>query len=510
MSEDRTLQSGDVWPVFICYRQIDGLRTAERIYSLLDGVIVPAGPGESVGEASPRLHVYFDQVAPSTSDWTKQHEPHLQRARAFIVICTPGAKLDEGTEDWVHREIDWWLQNRDQAPIVIDAVGQGERYVPTPILEKWPKAQRINVIPEVWDKLDQDDLRALKERTQARIVGGITRCAVNIYLQEIEREQQRSRELSEALASQKKLSNLLKRAILAISLLFVAALALGWSAHQQQLISESQKLAVQAEQILVTDRPAALGLAVRGYLTHKTKEAGLAVADAFAQPVIKLDGHTDDVNQTVFSPDGKHIVTASDDCTARVWNPSSGKLEATLEGHLMRVNHAAYSSDGKHIVTASDDGSARVWNSSTGKLEATFEGHLTMKVNQAAFSPNGMHIIAGGDATTSQDGTVLAWNLSTGKLEFELEGHSASVRQASFSPDGRHIVTASDDKTAKVWNASTGQLEVKLEGTRRLLDRLHSRPMVGTSSRPVMTKRQGSGMRLLANWKSNSKATRTM
>ena len=32
------------------------------------------------------------------------------------------------------------------------------------------------------------------------------------------------------------------------------------------------------------------------------------------------------------------------------------------------------------------------------------------------------------------------------------------MRAADFSPDGKHIITASDDKTARLWDATTGQV----------------------------------------------------
>ena len=60
--------------------------------------------------------------------------------------------------------------------------------------------------------------------------------------------------------------------------------------------------------------------------------------------------------------DGKRIVTASKDKTARVWDAESGKELRKLEGHTSLVNGVAFSPDGKRIVTASADKTARVWD----------------------------------------------------------------------------------------------------------------------------------------------------
>ena len=63
----------------------------------------------------------------------------------------------------------------------------------------------------------------------------------------------------------------------------------------------------------------------------------------------------------MFSPDGKLVVTASDDGTARLWEAASGRSLHTLKGHTDYVNGAVFCPDGKLVVTASIDGTARLW-----------------------------------------------------------------------------------------------------------------------------------------------------
>ena len=55
------------------------------------------------------------------------------------------------------------------------------------------------------------------------------------------------------------------------------------------------------------------------------------------------------------------MVTASADKTARVWDAESGQALATLTGHQRSVWTAAFSPDGKRVVTASFDNTARVY-----------------------------------------------------------------------------------------------------------------------------------------------------
>jgi hypothetical protein len=445
-------------PVFVCYRQTDGKDVAERLVALLSSPTVSVVGSCGAAEDPPQLDIYFDQTAPGVGDWTMVHEPYLKRARAFIVVCTPGAKLDEGDGDWVQREITWWIQNRDEWPILIDALGTGERYVPKIIADKWPNAQRINIILKVWDQLSHDELDAVERRTRERILGGITSSAGNLYRRELAREQERTRELSEALSAQKRLSHSLKRSFLAISVLFLLAAGIAVDASWQRHVAESQALSAQAEETLSRDQPAALELAIRGWQTAKTTESNLAVAHAFPQLLVALEGHTGSIVYAAFSPDGQWVVTASDDHTARVWNANNGRLLATLD-HADSVTSAAFSPDGQRVVTSSDDHTARVWNASNGHLLATLDHRDS--VTWAAFSHDGERIVTAGDETR-------VWKTATGKLLTELKVQPAGVEYASFSPDDQRIVTADGfDDTARVWRATDGQLLFTLKGHTR-------------------------------------------
>jgi WD40 repeat protein len=171
-----------------------------------------------------------------------------------------------------------------------------------------------------------------------------------------------------------------------------------------------------------------------------------------------LTGHGGPVNSAVFSPDGKRIVTASDDTAARVWDAGDGHPIFTLAGHGDLVVSGVFSPDGRRILTASADKTARLWDAGDGHLLATLAGH-TDRVNSAVFSPDGLRIV-----TASADMTARVWDAAEGRLLFTLTGHKGAVVSAVFSPDSKRIVTASADNTARVWDAGNGHLLATLAG----------------------------------------------
>ena len=76
----------------------------------------------------------------------------------------------------------------------------------------------------------------------------------------------------------------------------------------------------------------------------------------------KCAPHDDRIDYAVFSPDGKTLLTASWDHTARLWDAATGSPLSQPFRHEAQVNSVAFSPDGKIVLTASADRSARAWD----------------------------------------------------------------------------------------------------------------------------------------------------
>ena len=250
---------------------------------------------------------------------------------------------------------------------------------------------------------------------------------------------------------------------LATTLVFISGLAIvafqqRSQAIEQQNIARSRELALSAVAQLPIDPELSLLLATEAARISKTKQAEDVLRKAIMLSHVRtvLRGHTGQVFSAVYSPDGRFVLTASEDQTAQIWEIATGKV-VELRGHSDALESAVFSHDGRLVLTASDDKTARIWDAMTGNLLGILREHKDVVWN-AAFSPDDKRVI-----TASKDGIALIWDIATGQHIGEIS-HRGKVYFATFSPDGRFVLTVSEDNTARVSDAQSGKMLAELRG----------------------------------------------
>jgi WD40 repeat protein len=172
-----------------------------------------------------------------------------------------------------------------------------------------------------------------------------------------------------------------------------------------------------------------------------------ATGHPFGPPLV----HDGPVQAVAFRGDGAVVVTGSDDQMGRLWDVATGKLVGRPLVNRARVRTVAFSPDGATVLTGGEDGTARLWDAATGAARGTPLLHGG-KVLIAAFSPDSKAVLTGGDNATAR-----LWDVPTGKQRGVPWRHDGDVRALAFSPNGRMALTGSADKTGRLWDVATGR-----------------------------------------------------
>ena len=181
-------------------------------------------------------------------------------------------------------------------------------------------------------------------------------------------------------------------------------------------------------------------------IVASSERAITALASDNGKQVAEIDVRSKPL-RVLLTPNGDKIAAVFEDGTASVWNGRTGRTIADLK-NAGNINQAIFSSDGKQMVTCSTDNNARVWDASSGALLHTFTHDA---LTETVLSPDGSRLIA-----LSRSGSAILWDMRSAKEVGRLR-HGGALLSASFSADSSRLVTRADEDAVRLWDPINGK-----------------------------------------------------
>lgn len=196
-----------------------------------------------------------------------------------------------------------------------------------------------------------------------------------------------------------------------------------------------------------------------------------SVAEA-RKPILQLDtgGHMALIRDIVFTPDGRRLISASDDKTIRVWDLETKRTVKILRGQIDeadggKIYEIALSPDGRYLAAGGHTGiegakshPIRLYDLESDEIVRLYSGH-DEPVLSVAFSDDGSML-----ASAGMDDTAIVWRVADGKIITRVRHGKGDINTVKFTRDGERIATGGDDSLVRLWRVRDGQLIQTMSG----------------------------------------------
>jgi hypothetical protein len=172
------------------------------------------------------------------------------------------------------------------------------------------------------------------------------------------------------------------------------------------------------------------------------KQAHLGLDLAYDRPLLRCR----------FSPDGKFLVTSSEDFTLQRWNLDSSE-KVILKGHESWVHALQFAADGSQLVSGGCDGRLIWWSIAEAAPASTrvIDAHEGW-IRAISLSPDGTQL-----ASVGNDRMIRVWSMESGEKLAEWLGHDKHIYSVLFDPDGKHLLTGGLEGKLQLWDLQSKQ-----------------------------------------------------
>lgn len=174
--------------------------------------------------------------------------------------------------------------------------------------------------------------------------------------------------------------------------------------------------------------------------------------------VKRLVGHAGPIFSLRFSPSSKLLISASQDCTVRLWSLDLFKTVAVYKAHVFPVWSVDFAPNGFYFASGGADKQAIIWNTRSTKPERLIVSSLS-DVTIVKFHPNSNYIFTG-----SSDHKVRMHELETVKMVRIFCGHTNTVTAIDISHCGKFMITGSKDGNVILWDIESSKPLAKYTG----------------------------------------------
>ncbi|MEE9910520.1 MAG: caspase family protein [Deltaproteobacteria bacterium] len=244
-------------------------------------------------------------------------------------------------------------------------------------------------------------------------------------------------------------------------------------------------------------------------------------------------GHTSSINSIDLSPDGKWLLSGSDDDSIKLWEAESGRLIRTFKDNE-NVEFAAFLPGGRSFFSLNWKGNVSVWDIRTGEKirefalsemsatissrSASYDGHVLRAIvglrlynadmsrgvvasvverprsgaiaghlgfafgSRNALSLDGRLMLssvresASESIMQSKDKTLMLWEIATGRILATLSGHTDRIDVVTLSAGNRYALSGSRDKTVMLWDLKRGRAAAVFAGHQKAIEALAFSP----------------------------------